>query len=67
MACWRVLSLQLASGGSSRECAPVGPSSVGWNDMDMTSALCALALAIAAVRSDRQVRERHGGCWTTRL
>jgi hypothetical protein len=34
MACWRVLSLQLASGGSSRECAPVGPSSVGWNDMD---------------------------------
>ena len=30
--CWRVLSLQLKSGGSSGQCAPVGPSSAWWND-----------------------------------
>src|SRR5512132_1648721 len=28
----RVLSLQLASGGSSSQCAPVGPSNPWWND-----------------------------------
>jgi hypothetical protein len=27
-----VLSLQLRSGGSSSQCAPVGPSSARWND-----------------------------------
>jgi hypothetical protein len=31
-ACWRVLSWQLRSGGSSSECAPVGPSSSRWTD-----------------------------------
>ena len=31
-ACWHVLSLQLTSGGSSSQCAPVGPSSPRWND-----------------------------------
>jgi hypothetical protein len=29
---WRVLSLQVKSGGSSRQCAPVGPSNAWWND-----------------------------------
>jgi hypothetical protein len=32
MGCWRVVSLQVRSGGSSSQCAPVGPSSAGWND-----------------------------------
>jgi hypothetical protein len=31
-ACWRVLSLQVRSGGSSSQYAPVGPSSARWND-----------------------------------
>ena len=31
-ACRRVLSLQLASGGPSSQCAPIGPSSGRWND-----------------------------------
>jgi hypothetical protein len=31
-ACWRVVSLQLRSGGSSSQYAPVGPSSGRWND-----------------------------------
>jgi hypothetical protein len=31
-ACWPVLSLQLTSGGSSRQYAPDGPSSARWND-----------------------------------
>ena len=31
-ASWRVVSWQLRSGGSSSQCAPVGPSSAGWND-----------------------------------
>jgi hypothetical protein len=31
-ACWRVLSWQLTSGGSSSQCAPVGPSNAQWND-----------------------------------
>src|SRR6266508_751271 len=29
---WRVLSLQVGSGGSSRQCGPVGPSTGRWND-----------------------------------
>jgi hypothetical protein len=33
-ACWRVLSWQLRSGGSSSQCAPVGPSSPRWNDCE---------------------------------
>jgi hypothetical protein len=32
MACWRVLSLQLTSSGSSSQCTRVGPSSARWND-----------------------------------
>jgi hypothetical protein len=32
MACWPVASLQLTSGGSSSQCAPVGLSSARWND-----------------------------------
>jgi hypothetical protein len=32
-ACCRVVSLQLTSGGSSSQCAPVRPSSARWNDM----------------------------------
>ena len=32
MACWPVLPLQLRSGGSSSQCAPVGPSDGRWND-----------------------------------
>ena len=32
MACCRVLSLQLGSGGPSSQCAPVGPSGPWWND-----------------------------------
>src|SRR5215217_8606451 len=31
-ACWPVLSLQVRSGGSSSQCAPVGPRSARWND-----------------------------------
>jgi hypothetical protein len=34
IACWRVLSLQLRSGGSSSQYAPVGPSSARWNDCE---------------------------------
>src|SRR5215216_1347112 len=33
-ACWRVLSLQLTSDRSSSQCAPVRPSSAGWNDIE---------------------------------
>jgi hypothetical protein len=32
MACWPVLSLQLTSGGSSSQCAPVGRSNAWWTD-----------------------------------
>jgi Pyridoxamine 5'-phosphate oxidase len=31
-ACWRVVFLQVTSGGSSNRCAPVGSSNAGWND-----------------------------------
>ena len=46
MACWRVLSMQVASGGSSSQCAPVRPSSARWNDNgnDMSSLRPPLAL-----------------------
>jgi hypothetical protein len=33
-ACWPVLSLHVRLGGSSSQCAPVGPSDAWWNDMD---------------------------------
>ena len=32
--CWRMLSLQLVSGGRSSQCAPVGLSSARWNDCE---------------------------------
>jgi hypothetical protein len=42
--CWRVVSLQLTSGASSSQCAPIGPSSAWWNDNenDMPSLIARL-------------------------
>src|SRR4029450_4427658 len=42
--CWRVVSLQVRSGTSSSQCAPVGPSGAWWNDNenDMPSPIARL-------------------------
>jgi hypothetical protein len=47
IACWRVLSLQLRSGGSSSQCAPDRPSSVRWNGQ----------------RNDRHLARRQWARW----
>ena len=56
-ACWRVFSLQLRSDGLSSQCAPVGPSSAWWNDIenDMPSRISRLPTP-SAVLSQPQPR-----------
>jgi hypothetical protein len=61
-ACWRVLSLQLRSGGSSSQCAPDRPSSGRWNDKqnDMPTAPPWRPIdAIGGARPGQHFRQRR--------